>query len=430
MSSETFVSGKDDCTASSLEQPLLFHDNEDNIKDLEGQLPPFNGSSFSRTCLNLTNAVSGIGVLSMPYALSQGGWLSLALFFFVGIVCYYTGILIQRCMHADPIIATYPDIGQHAFGSKGRNVIAFFMYVELYLVAISFLILEGDNLDKLFPGVSIEFASIRIQGKQLFIILAAAIILPTTWCRNLSILAFVSAGGLLASVILTGSLLWAGVAETGFHQKGDVFNLNGLPTALGLYFVCFTGHAVFPTIFTSMKERSHFSKVLLISSVLCTLNYGLTAVLGYLMYGKDLESQVTLNLPMSKIYSRIAIYTTLINPLAKYALLISPITTAIEGRISVLGNRSVSLVIRTLLLISTVIIASSVPFFGYLMSFIGSFLSVMATVLFPCLCYLKIYKAARVWSVELVAIIGILAIGVLVAVMGTYTSVQQIIDSL
>ncbi|XP_073007695.1 amino acid transporter AVT1I-like [Typha latifolia] len=430
MSCATFVSGKDDCTASSLEQPLLFHGNEDNIKDLEGQLPPFNGSSFSRTCLNLTNAVSGIGVLSMPYALSQGGWLSLALFFFVGIICYYTGILIQRCMHADPIIASYPDIGQHAFGSKGRNVIAFFMYVELYLVAISFLILEGDNLDKLFPGVSIEFASIRIQGKQLFIILAAAIILPTTWCRNLSILAFVSAGGLLASVLLTGSLLWAGVAETGFHQKGDVFNLNGLPTALGLYFVCFTGHAVFPTIYTSMKERSHFSKVLLISSVLCTLNYGLTAVLGYLMYGKDLESQVTLNLPMSKIYSRIAIYTTLINPLAKYALLISPITTAIEGRICVLGNRSISLVIRTLLLISTVIVASSVPFFGYLMSFIGSFLSVMATVLFPCLCYLKIYKAARVWSVELVAIIGILAIGVLVAVMGTYTSVQQIIDSL
>jgi hypothetical protein len=70
MSSETFVSGKDDCTASSLEQPLLFHGNEDNIKDLEGQLPPFNGSSFSRTCLNLTNAVSGSSSLCLSVSLS------------------------------------------------------------------------------------------------------------------------------------------------------------------------------------------------------------------------------------------------------------------------------------------------------------------------------------------------------------------------
>lgn len=172
-------------------------------------------------------------------------------------------------------------------------------------------------------------------------------------------------------------------------------------------------------------------QVLLISSVLCTLNYGLTAILGYLMYGKDLQSQVTLNLPTGKIYTKVAIYTTLINPLAKYALVVSPITTAIEERLGLaFSNKSTSLSVRTLIVMSTVVVASTIPFFAYLMAFIGSFLSIMATVLFPCLCYLKIYKAARICTVEFVAIVGILVIGVVIAVVGTYSSVQQILSSL
>ncbi|GJN18474.1 hypothetical protein PR202_gb05640 [Eleusine coracana subsp. coracana] len=327
---------------STLSEPLLLpaakHVNEE--EDLEAQLPSY-GASFSRTCLNLTNAVSGIGVLSMPYAVSQGGWLSLVLFVLVGAVCYYTGTLIERCMRADPsAIASYPDIGQFAFGSYGRRAIAFFMYVELYLVAISFLVLEGDNLDKLFPGASFDLLmGYRMQGKQLFIALAAAVVLPTTWLKDLSVLAYVSAIG------------------------------SGLPTSLGLYFVCFTGHAIYPTIYSSMRNNKHFSKVLLISSVLCGLNYGLTAVLGYMIYGDDVESQVTLNLPAGKLYSQVAIVMTLINPLA----------------------------------------------------------NVMATVIFPCLCFLKIYKAEGIRRTEIAAIAGIMMIGVFVAITGTYTSLQQII---
>lgn len=56
----------------------------------------------------------------------------------------------------------------------------------------------------------------RLQGKQLFIVLAAAIVLPTTCLKNLSILAYVSAVG-------------AGVAEIGFHRTSNVLNWSGLP---------------------------------------------------------------------------------------------------------------------------------------------------------------------------------------------------------
>ncbi|KAJ6842140.1 vacuolar amino acid transporter 1-like isoform X2 [Iris pallida] len=279
--------------ADDLEQPLL-------LPLRRHSQSTSNCVTFLRTCFNSTNALSGIGVLSMPYALSQGGWLSLALFFVVVVICFYTGLLVQRCMDADRCIKTYPEVGQLAFGYKGRIAIAILMYLELYLVGVSLLILEGDNMDKMFPDTCVEFGSVSIKGKQLFVILSSLVILPTTWSRNMTVIAYFSVIGVLASVLLLGSLLWTGIADTGFHWKGRALNMSGLPTTLGLYFVCFTSHAVFPTIYASMEERTRFPKVLVISFVLCTFNYGLVAVLGYLMYGDEVESQVTLNLHAEK----------------------------------------------------------------------------------------------------------------------------------
>uniref|UniRef100_A0A0E0MYL7 Amino acid transporter transmembrane domain-containing protein n=1 Tax=Oryza rufipogon TaxID=4529 RepID=A0A0E0MYL7_ORYRU len=393
------------------------------------------GASFGRSCLNLSNVISGIGMLSVPYALSQGGWLSLTLFTMVGTICFYTGNLIDRCMRVDRCVWSYPDIGYLAFGSYGRMAIGLVIYVELYLVAISFLILEGDNLDKLLPGIVVEILGYQVHGKQLFVLVAAAVILPTTWLKNLSMLVYISAVGLVSSVALTASLVWAGVAGKGFHMEGSsLLNLSGLPTALSLYFVCFAGHGVFPTVYSSMNSKKDFPKVLLISLVLCSLNYAVTAVLGYLIYGEDVQAQVTLNLPTGKLYTRIAILTTLITPLAKYALVIQPVTIAIEEKLSATTdaeiNRLTRVLTSTAVVISTVVLACTVPFFGYLMSFIGSSLNVTVAVLFPCLSYLKIYMSrGGVGCFEMAAIIGILVIGVCVAVVGTYTSLQQIIGT-
>uniref|UniRef100_M8AX63 Amino acid transporter transmembrane domain-containing protein n=1 Tax=Aegilops tauschii TaxID=37682 RepID=M8AX63_AEGTA len=436
-------------------------------------------ASFVRTCLNGVNALSGVpphpssmvflplvshvhfvgltlfdapmsvgvGVLSVPYALSEGGWLSLLLLAAVAAACWYTGLLVGRCMDADPAIRTYPDIGQRAFGSPGRLLVSSFLYAEVYLVAVGFLILDGDNLDKLFPGSSVALGPVSLAGKQLFVVLVALMVAPTTWLRSLGVLAYVSAAGVFASLVVVLSVLWvAAVDGVGFSGRGTTTPLRlpgppprprpGPPPPLGLYTFCYCGHAVFPTLYTCMKQKSQFPKMLAICFVLCTLNYGSMAVLGYLMYGDGVQSQVTLNLPAARLSSKIAIYTTLVNPLAKYALMVTPIATVVEERICVaVGQGSaVPVAVRTLLVLSTVAVAIAVPFFGYLMALVGSFLSVGVCMLLPCVCYLRIFGAPSVkcsrTAMEAAAIFGILALGALVAVTGTYSSVMQIIHHL
>ncbi|XP_038680972.1 amino acid transporter AVT1J-like [Tripterygium wilfordii] len=205
---------------------------------------------------------AGVGIPSIPFALSQGGWLGLVLLFLVTILSWCTGLLLQRCMNTDPLIRTYPDIGEQAFGYVGRTLVSVFMCLELYLVAMEFLILEGDNLFKLFPNTNFTISDVKIGGKQGFVMLTSLIILPTTWLRNLGVLAYVSAGRVLASIIVVACVFWAGTVEVvGFHEGDTLFNLTGIPTAISLFTFCYYGHAMFPTHCNSMNNRSQFSKV-------------------------------------------------------------------------------------------------------------------------------------------------------------------------
>jgi vesicular inhibitory amino acid transporter len=74
-----------------------------------------------------------------------------------------------------------------------------------------------------------------------------------------------------------------------------------------------------------------------------------------------------------------------------------------------------------------VIIALTVPFFSDLMALVGSLLSVMASMLLPCICYLKIFGTARCSRAEVVLIVTIIILGSLIAASGTYSSLQKII---
>lgn len=167
-------------------------------------------------------------------------------------------------MGSSPRINTYPDIGALAFGYKGRLIILIFMYLELYLVAVEFLILEGDNLQKLFPHANFHLGSLKLAPKQAFVLLVALLILPTTWLRNLGLLAYVSAGGVLASVVLVCCIFWIGAVDgrVGFHENGEVWrSFGGFLRAISLFSFCYCGHAVFPSLGNSMKDRTQFPKV-------------------------------------------------------------------------------------------------------------------------------------------------------------------------
>lgn len=155
------------------------------------------------------------------------------------------------------------------------------------------------------------------------------------------------------------------------------------------------------------------------------------AVFGFSMFGSKVESQITLNLPTDKLSSRVAIYTTLVNPVSKYALMVTPIVTVTKSWFPCQRKkRNFSLLVGTSLVISTLIVALAVPFFVNLMSLVGAFLSVTGSIVLPCLCYLKISGTCWKLGYGMVVSWGIILMGGAVAIVGTYTSLLQIIGHL
>lgn len=176
---------------------------------------------------------------------------------------FYTGILLKTCMDADPSVTSYLDIAERAFGRRGRVIVLIIMNSELYLVATGLIILESENLHKLFPNFMVKLGTFIIYGRESFVLITALVILPTMLLTDLSILSYVSATGVFSCLIILSSIFCVGAfGGVGFHGRGTtLLNVSGLSTAVSLYIVCFAGHPVIPSIYTSMRSRYQFSKV-------------------------------------------------------------------------------------------------------------------------------------------------------------------------
>ncbi|KAB1208387.1 Vacuolar amino acid transporter 1 [Morella rubra] len=432
--------------------------------------------SYGQSVLNGINVLCGVGILSTPYAAKEGGWVGLSILFIFALLSFYTGILLRSCLDSEPGLETYPDIGQAAFGNLGRIFIS--------ACCIEYIILEGDNLSSLFPNAHLSLGAVELNSHTLFALMATIAVLPTVWLRDLSILSYISAGGVIASVLVVLCLFWVGLVDgVGFQSKGSTLNLATLPVAIGLYGYCYSGHAVFPNIYTSMARPGQFPAVLLtwvkynVASCcyaftyhqivrgfgICTLLYAGVAVMGYKMFGESTLSQFTLNMPQDLVATKIAVWTTFISSSAAeahpscsipqghitilchsrdkercvsltrttYALTMSPVAMCLEELIPSNHGKSYiyAILIRTALVVSTLLVGLSIPFFGLVMSLIGSLLTMLVTLILPCACFLSIWRG-KVTRFQGAVCVMIIVVGVISSAFGTYSALSKIIESL
>ncbi|KAK3414595.1 amino acid transporter AVT1H [Eucalyptus grandis] len=391
-------------------------------------------SSFAHAVINMVGMLIGLGQLSTPYALENGGWSSAFLLIGLGMVCAYTSHLLGKCLDKSPKSRSYTDIGQEAYGSKGRIIAATFIYLEIFLALVSYTISLHDNLSIVFPGTWISARWTHMSSPQLLTVIAVLIALPSLWLRDLSSISFLSSGGILMSIIIFASV--ALTAIFGWVRSDNeipALRIRNIPMISGLYVFSFAGHIVFPDLYKSMKDPSKFTKVSIVSFTLVTALYTALAFMGAKMFGPGVSSQITLSLPRHLVVTKVAQWATVLTPITKYALEFAPFAIQLDrslpGSMSSCMRTVVRGTVGSMLLVVILALALSVPYFEYVLSLTGSLVSICICVILPCGFYTKICWPSLSKPLFLLNAL-LIGIGCVLGVFGTISSSKSLIKSL
>lgn len=201
--------------------------------------------------------------MSTPYALENGGWGSVFLLVGLGFICTYTSHVLGKCLDKNPKSESFADIGENAFGRKGRVLTATFIYLEIFMALVSYTISLNDNLITVLSGTQIKLPGVpNLHTSQLITMVAFLIALPSLWLRDLSSISFLSSGGILMSLIIFISVVCttaSGSVEA--NHSIPFLHVKNIPVISGLYIYSYAGHFVFPNLYKAMKHPSKFTKV-------------------------------------------------------------------------------------------------------------------------------------------------------------------------
>ncbi|KAJ3673816.1 hypothetical protein LUZ60_005808 [Juncus effusus] len=391
-------------------------------------------SSFAHSVINLIGALIGLGQLSTPYALENGGWASAFLLIGLGTICAYTSHIIRKCLDESPSSKTYQDLGAAAFGSKGRVLASIFIYLDIFFTLVSYTISLSDNIPLVFGKTHMTLPHIHISTAQLLTVIAVLVALPSFWLRDLSSISFLSFGGILMSFLIFATVIWTAIfGGIKANQSIPVFQLHKIPIISGLYAYGYAGHLVIPNLYTAMRNPSNFTKVSITSFTIVIILYTCQAFIGAKLFGPSFNSQITLSMPPHQIATKLALWATVITPITKYALAFAPFAIQLDHNLpSSMPHRFRMLIrgsIGSVSLILILVLALSVPYFQYVLGLTGSLVSVGISLVFPCAFYMKICGENVSKPVRVVNWL-IMIFGVVIGVAGTISSSKSLVISI
>ncbi|XP_070364126.1 putative sodium-coupled neutral amino acid transporter 11 isoform X2 [Equus asinus] len=158
----------------------------------------------SAAVFNVVNSIIGSGIIGLPYSMKQAGFpLGILLLFWVSYVTDFSLVLLIKGGTLSGT-DTYQSLVNKTFGFPGYLVLSVLQFLYPFIAMISYNIITGDTLSKVFqriPGVDPENVFI---GRHLIIVLSTvAFTLPLSLYRDIAKLGKIS----LISTVLTTLIL-------------------------------------------------------------------------------------------------------------------------------------------------------------------------------------------------------------------------------
>ncbi|XP_050543795.1 vesicular inhibitory amino acid transporter [Daktulosphaira vitifoliae] len=387
---------------------------------------------------NVTNAIQGMFIVSLPFAVLRGGYWAIAAMIGIAYICCYTGKILVECLYELDLNTgqrvrvrdSYVSIARECFGPVwGGRAVNLAQMIELLMTCILYVVVCGDLMEGTFPDGVIDTRS--------WMLITGVLLIPLGFLKHLhhvSLLSFwCTMSHILINIIILGYCVLE-LPDWGWSKVKWTIDVENFPISLGVIVFSYTSQIFLPTLEGNLIDRSKFDWMLDWSHIAAAIFKSLFGYICFLTFQNDTQQVITNNLQSPSFKGLVNVFLVvkalLSYPLPYYAacdileksFFKGPPTTQfpsiwhLDGELKVWG-----LAFRVAIILGTVFMAISIPHFAILMGFIGSFTGTMLSFIWPCYFHLKLKGDSLEWRTIMFDCF-VIFLGCLFGVIGVYDS--------
>lgn len=365
---------------------------------------------------NLTTSIIGAGIMALPATMKVLGLiLGIMLIFLMGILSEISVELLVR-FSVQCKASSYGEVVQTALGRPARILSEICIIVNNAGVLVVYLIIMGDVMSGSIRhmGVFDQWLGHGFWDHRKLLILVVLVIFLAPLCAldkidSLSLtsaasvalaVVFVLVAFVVAFIKLVEGKIEAPRLAPDFGSKQAILDLLVVIPIMTNAYVC---HFNVQPIYNELEGRSpqKMYKVGRITTVLCVLVYASTAIAGYLLFGKDTESDVLTNfdkdlgIRFSTALNYIVrvgyiLHLILVFPVIHFSLRQTVDALVFEGSPPLTDSRKRCLVLTAILLALIYLGSTMIPNIWTAFKFTGATTAVSLGFTFPALVALRL----------------------------------------
>ncbi|XP_062513793.1 uncharacterized protein LOC134189515 [Corticium candelabrum] len=400
--------------------------------------------SSAKVFANIFISFVGAGVLGLPFAFKEAGVMEGSLIMtFIAIISTKSLLLLIDCKyklmsksevenghgvnsgHESPIPfdrdLEYGDVGFHALGSVGQFLVEIPVLVSQAGFSCAYLIFISENVSNVLPALS--------KNTWLLIMMIPLFFLCTL--KHLKSLGTFSIFADFANVFAYGIVYWFDFEHIHLVKlHPNTWSMNGFTFFVCMSIYCYEGAGMILSLEQSASQNSNHDFRYLFKCVMfvVTVIYISFGVCGYLSFGAETNSIITLNLPPG-VFPLLVKSCLCFSLFFTYPVMMFPVTRMLDIKLGIDSNSNSSgnspIALRAAVVVFTCIVVLAIPSFSDLMALVGATCCTMLLLTLPGLFHYILFKG-QLSKLESMLDIFLIVSGVIGAILGTADAVHRI----
>uniref|UniRef100_H2Z6U2 Amino acid transporter transmembrane domain-containing protein n=1 Tax=Ciona savignyi TaxID=51511 RepID=H2Z6U2_CIOSA len=359
------------------------------------------GLTVITAVLFITGEMTGSGVLALPKAVKDAGWVGLFLIFMCAGISSFTGTVLGRCWTllrdnkpelkghcSDP----YPTIGYNTFGRPGKIIVNISVYFTLYGVCVVLLLIASGNIQSLLAQVNADIS-------LCYWVMIIGVLAPFCWLKSPKDFWPIALGATVTTAIACVLIFIQAIMDikvahnrTVEYRETHPDGFESFFLAFGMILFCFGGMAAFPTIQADMREPERFPKAVIVAmgSILCM--YIPVGAIGFSVYGDLVADNIFDSLSQGPMKTIATILITM-HLVFAYVIIQNPLSQVFEMPLNLpdeFGWKRV--LVRTSITLVVIFTAESCPRFGHILALVGGSAVTLNTFVFPSIFFWRLTR--------------------------------------